>query len=235
MDEKQLTSEMRAAARKTRRGPNCLDEHELAGLASGYEGIDGHDRMQVHLSECSYCLEQVADLAAMADDNVESFVGELTIHKAQALVEQTRDVSHVARWATAAVIVLALGVVYLNTGFQPGISNAPITAPEGFRESRNIGNLKVGPNVLSPNDGSTLKATGGPIEWTEVMGSLYYDVRIVSLDGELIGEQRVTQPHWDVPAGMLHPGNEYYVRVDAFLAEAKRLSSSHVLFTVEPD
>lgn len=233
MDEKQLTSEMRAAARMAQRGPSCLDEHELAALAAGNEGIDGRDRMQAHLSDCSYCLQQVADLAAMANDGVEPFVDEVTTRKAQALVGHTRGVRHVVPWAAAAVILLALGVGYLNTGFQPGINNTPITAPEDYRESRNIGDLKAGPKVLSPIDGSNFKSPGGPIEWTEVVGSLYYDVRIVSLDGELIGEQRVTQSHWDVPTSMLHPGNEYYVRVDAFLAEAKRLSSSHVLFTVE--
>ena len=43
----------------------------------------------------------------------------------------------------------------------------------------------------------------------------------------------MAQNRWALPAELeLQPGAEYYLRVDAFLEEARRLSSRHVRFTI---
>jgi len=70
--------------------------------------------------------------------------------------------------------------------------------------------------------------------WSEVPGALFYDVRLVSLDGDLLLRERVDGTRWLIPNSMkLEPGQEYFVRVDAYLDDARYLSSEHRLFRVE--
>lgn len=233
MNENKLGLELRAIAGKASPGSHCLDEYALAALAAGGDELENRAELEQHLSDCSWCLGRVSELALLQVDDDVIEISEGTLQRALALARRPARTGHPVRWATAAVIVLALGVVYLNQIHRPGIDSALRANPETQRQSRNIGGLDVRPRILSPVEGSQLRNGGEPIRWTEIPDRLYYDVRIVSLDGELIGEQRVTQAHWEVPAGMLQAGAEYYVRVDAYLAEAKRLSSSHVLFSAE--
>jgi hypothetical protein len=70
-------------------------------------------------------------------------------------------------------------------------------------------------------------------QWTEVPGSLFYDVRLVSPDGDLLLRERVEGTRWLIPEHLqLQAGQEYFVRVDAYLSDAKYLSSEHRVFTV---
>jgi len=73
----------------------------------------------------------------------------------------------------------------------------------------------------------------GVFRWTAVSNSLYYQLRIVSDEGDLVWQGRVDGTHWVLPAGLsLAPGAEYFVRVDAYLTEAKALNSDYLLFRV---
>ena len=233
MDEKYIGTHLRAVARNARRGPDCLDDYELASLLAASVGTEMRGKLEEHLSECSYCLERVAGLVSPGSETENTEVPEPTLHRARELVRPLHGAGYLARWASAAVIVLALGLLYVNRAEFSGNNPAATSNPDALRQSRSLGDHNVRPRILAPSPGSHLSARGGTIDWTEVNGSLYYDVLVLSLDGEIISESRVTQPHWDVPAGLLQAGADYYVRVDAFLAEATRLSSKHVLFSVE--
>jgi len=233
MDEKSIGEEFRAMANKARPGPDCLDEYDLANVAACEMGSQSRTHYEKHLSDCPHCLGKVTELMAINDISDEYTVSGTTLRRAQELVRHPPLTRRISRWATAAVVVLAFGLA-----FQTGVDRSkvetvsPVTTTT-YRQSRSTGEMDVRPTINQPVEGSQLKVAGAEIEWTKVAGSLYYDVRVVSRDGELVGRQRVAQNHWSVPAGMLQPGDEYYVRVDAYLAEAKRLSSHHVLFTVE--
>jgi hypothetical protein len=69
--------------------------------------------------------------------------------------------------------------------------------------------------------------------WTEVAGSPYYDVRIVTDDGAVVVRERVAGTTWQPPAQLrLQPGAEYFVHVDAYPSGDKAVSSDHVPFRV---
>ena len=58
--------------------------------------------------------------------------------------------------------------------------------------------------------------------WTEVADSLYYDLRIVRDDGDLVWHERVAGNRWSLPEGLsLQDGTEYFVRVDALMDNAR--------------
>ncbi len=91
--------------------------------------------------------------------------------------------------------------------------------------------------VISPADGENIKPRNLEVRWTEVRGSLHYDIQVVNAEGFILWRDRVEGTSWTPPASdLLKPGMDYYVRVDAYLAEANNVSSEHVLFTVaEPE
>jgi hypothetical protein len=87
--------------------------------------------------------------------------------------------------------------------------------------------------VLSPAAGAAVDRRQLDFRWNPVPGTPYYDVRIVSDDGELIATDRVTATAWRPPAELpLHPGAGYYVQVDAYPLGNKALSSEHTAFRV---
>jgi hypothetical protein len=72
--------------------------------------------------------------------------------------------------------------------------------------------------------------------WTEVPGSLFYDVRLLDPDGEVLLRERVETTRWLIPDKLhLQAGGEYYVRVDAYLDDERFLSSEHVVFHVRSE
>jgi len=67
-----------------------------------------------------------------------------------------------------------------------------------------------------------------------VPGSLYYDIRLVDAEGFMIWQDRVEDTQRNLPSHLeLLSGEQYFVRVDAYLAEAKSVSSRHVQFTIK--
>jgi hypothetical protein len=87
--------------------------------------------------------------------------------------------------------------------------------------------------VLVPGAGGAVDAQRAQFRWTEVAGSPYYEVRIVTDDGAVVIRERVTGTAWQLPSQVqLQPGAEYFVHVDAYPSGDKAVSSDHVPFRV---
>jgi hypothetical protein len=69
--------------------------------------------------------------------------------------------------------------------------------------------------------------------WSEVAGTPYYDVRIVTDAGDVVVQERVAGTSWQPEARLdLRPGAEYFVLVDAYPEGDKAVSSHHVPFRI---
>jgi hypothetical protein len=69
--------------------------------------------------------------------------------------------------------------------------------------------------------------------WSEVAGTPYYDVRIVTDAGDVVVQERVAGTNWQPQARLdLQPGAEYFVLVDAYPEGDKAVSSHHVPFRI---
>jgi hypothetical protein len=103
-----------------------------------------------------------------------------------------------------------------------------------LRETRSVNSTVPGPSFLSPVESPATIPTGYSFRWTPVANSRFYQVRIVSDSGDLLWQERVTGTEWKIPAGThLSPGAEYFVRVEAFLADTRSLKSEYLPFQVE--
>jgi hypothetical protein len=103
----------------------------------------------------------------------------------------------------------------------------------GPTSTRTLKSASVGLQVLSPGAGTAVDPQRLSFSWTEVLGTPYYDVRIVTDVGDVVIQQRVTGTTWRPPAPLdLQPGAEYYVHIDAYPSGDKAMSSDQVPFRV---
>jgi len=218
--------------------PSCPRGEELAALLEGNLEHADRARLEDHLANCNYCRSTIVVLARLwrGEENVP--VPEILMARAERLGKQVapRRVRHAPKWAAAAVVVLSLVAVLSqvrNSG--PGLLDSLQTSSgEQARQVRNVDPSYRGPKVLYPLEGSRMSPGNLTFRWTEVPGSLYYDIRVVDAEGYVLWQERVKTTAATLPAHLAFvSGEPYFVRVDAYLAEAKSVSSSHVKFVYQ--
>ena len=110
------------------------------------------------------------------------------------------------------------------------VGNGAVMDP---RTTRNVGATAMTLQLRSPEPGVIVKMDELVFRWHAVDDSLYYDIRIVTGSGGLVTEQRVQHTEWKLSDDIeLSPDTDYFVRIDAFLPDARTISSDHVRFRV---
>jgi anti-sigma factor RsiW len=234
MNPDHLTSLLAAgAAADPTRSPACPDEYQIAGYVDG--GLDEASRKQVelHLAQCSGCLALVGLLCRERDaDAIEPVPQDVPAQeRAQAAKRPQRRWRLAPHWAAAATLVLAVPLLLqLGRNVDRGAEGQGRPDPPA---TRTLASPAVGLQVLAPGAGAAVDPRRMSFRWTEVSGTPYYDVRIVTDTGDVIIQQRVTGTTWQPPAQVnLQPGAEYFVHVDAYPSGDKAVSSDHVLFRI---
>ena len=213
----------------------CPDDYQVAAYVDGELADQARVRFEQHLADCDLCNGRVGLLSGLRDTLPAERVPELLLARVRRLGNASQQVEtrHGRHWAAAAAVVLAVSGVLYSTSMPEAPDPVPYGEVATSRTSPTATESALIPRVLSPGDGSTIDPERLIFSWTDVPGSLYYDIQIVNDEGDLVFEARVTDTQWGPQADMqLSPGAEYFVRIDAFLAEAKTLSSDHVVFKV---
>lgn len=222
------------------RTPQCLDDHQIAAAVDGNLNWSDRDSFERHVADCTFCVTRLGTLNRLSTEPAREPVADITLAHARRLLQRARIKRYAPRWAAAAVVVLAVTLAFdryssNDSGAESSASSLSPVATQGvnFRQSRNIDADALRPNILAPLDGVSIDVSTARFRWTEIPGSLYYDIRIVTGDGDMVWQDRVTDTEWGLPGHLdLEPGAEYYVRVDAYLAETKSVNSRHVLFKI---
>lgn len=243
MDIERLAQDLRhAATSRLLRTQECPDVHDLAAAAAGTLAAEVREQMQTHLADCDYCIARIGELARLPADGEPEALPDLLLARARRLAAGDRRSSRLPGlafrpWAAAAVLVLAL-VVIVQQPWVPRVDDAvppdiATAAGDNPPAARRIDPDAVRPLITSPAPGSTIRLADAQLSWTPIDGGLYYEVFILSEDGDVLWQRQVNGTSLELQvAPALEPGLEYFARVDAYLAEARRVSSSHVVFTV---
>jgi anti-sigma factor RsiW len=222
-----------AAAADSSRSVACPDEQEIAGYVDG--GLDEVTRkkFELHLADCTRCLELVGLLCRERDADAIEPVTHEVVTRAHTVVTKgpQRRWRPVPQWAAAAALVLAVPLL-LQLGRSPDRSAEGQGRPDP-PSTRTLASTTAGLQVLSPAAGTAVDPQRPTFSWTEVVGTPYYDVRIVTDVGDVVIQQRVTGTTWRPSSQLkLQPGAEYYVHIDAYPSGDKAVSSDHVPFRV---
>lgn len=207
----------------------CLPPQGLAAFLDGALCEAEHAAAEAHLADCGFCLGQLAALLRSMEDAMPPAVPETLRAQAERLgVRPARGIPRAFHWAAAAMLVLALGLV--ATQRPPGTADS---AAESVHQTRYVDQDALQPRLLAPAEGSVIQPLEQVFHWSGVPGALFYDVRLVGPDGDLLLRERVEETRWLIPKQLqLESGIDYFVRIDAYLSDARYLSSEHVLFTV---
>jgi len=239
MDRSELRYLLKQPVKLAERNLGCPDDYELASYMEGGLSERDHISFERHLSDCDFCLERVGLLGRAKDIEHVNGVSELLLARSRKLAQdgghKRNGLRYAPRWAAAAVVVLTFGL--LMSLESPNRNSpeltSPVTRSPAMRQQRNIDPYALLPQVISPTDGSTINPTTQQFTWVPIRDSLFYQVRIVSDVGNLVWQERVNGTQWRLPLGLsLHGNAEYFVRVDAYLTEAKSLNSDYVVFKV---
>jgi len=242
MNEHRITQLFRLKSSEVpERTYSCPDDECITEYFEGTLDDQKRTGLKTHLVDCRFCMARVGNLERLADEGEANRVPGTVLADAKGLVKQSLPARtwHSPAWAAAALVVLTLSVITM-LGIPPGKNlNVPSSdvqhIPSLPRQLRSLDPAALKPSIISPVDGASIGSGELEIRWTGVRGSLHYDIQLVNAEGFIIHRDRVEDTtEWKPPAShLLESGRAYYVRVDAYLAEANSVSSDHILFTVE--
>jgi anti-sigma factor RsiW len=215
------------------RSAACPDEHEIAGYVDGELDAAARQRVEGHLADCGHCLELVGLLCREhGAGGTEPACAEIATPARDPAARSPRRPWWLApQWAAAATLILAVPLL-LQLGRNPDRGAGEQESPEP-RATRMLAPTPAGLQVLAPGAGAAVDGRRLSFRWTDVAGTPYYDVRIVTDAGDVVVQQRVTGTTWQPTAQLgLQPGAEYFVHVDAYPAGDKPVSSGHVPFRI---
>lgn len=254
MNEKKLGRLLRAKKITVpSRGWRCPDETQIAGYVDGRLAVSDKNRLDSHLAECDYCLGQVAALLRLEGAPMPDNVPPALLARARDLVPAPAPPTMwpVVRWGAIAAVTACIAVVTtvwyqrqdretfvpappstqapaISTPAPPKVA-PPATTP---REVRTVKPAGPSLELLAPREGSALAPGTLEFRWTRVPANLFYEIRVMTADGDLVWEGRAEGNQTRLPENVqLVSGTKYFVSVRAFLPDGKTLTSPVVGFT----
>jgi hypothetical protein len=214
------------------RTQDCPDEHLIAGYVDGTLDTESCRALEEHVGGCGHCIALVGLLGRERRTDAIEPVPDEIVAQACALVtkERPRTWRLAPHWAAAAALVLAVPLLIQLGRVDRGVEGQGRPEPPA---TRTLVPSTSPLRVLSPGAGAVVDAGQLSFRWSEVQGSPFYDVRIVTDAGDIVVRQRVTGTSWRPPAQLeLRRGAEYFVHIDAYPSGEKALGSDHVPFRV---
>ena len=218
MDRKHMISLLqRSAAANLERTPFCPGDEEIAAFVDGTLTESRAESVQHHLPDCPACIQRVGLITRLlrTTDND---------HPAELKTAPGPMYATASRWAVAASVLIAVA----------WFAWMPTQEDQDRRTTRALESTLPQPEILAPMPGIAAGRDNLVIRWTEVPESLYYEVRIVSDAGDLVSLHRVDAAEWTLDDETdLGSGQEYYIRVDAYLTDSQSIRSDHIPFRVK--
>lgn len=212
-----------------RRTWRCPDEMRLAAYVD--HRLIGRDqaRLERHLAGCGYCLGQVAALARLQDEPLPEDIPDSVIARARELAPGKAMARWKPTWGWGAVATTAcLALVATFWVRQP--QSGALLPQESMRKAPDRAGA---PTLLFPREGTVVPRGVIEFRWSPVEHTLYYEVFVLSADGDLVWEDRADGTKVRLPGNtLLAAGQKYYVSVNASMRDGRSLKSPVVAFQV---
>jgi hypothetical protein len=228
----------------------CPDDQTIAAYVDKALRRNRKARVEIHLSKCERCRLIVADVVKLQRE-LELPVP--LVEFARRPAQYAPAVSAGFRWiwapaAALAFIVLITGTIGLLREPQkllvtaPPPPSAPMIAKAESLTSRNIPLQQIlrkpqrseaFPVILSPQQYSIVVRENLEFNWTPVSRSRYYEIRVVTSDGDLLWEGQTEKSVLHLPSEIVLKRGSYFVWITAYLANGRVAKSSPVRFVVK--
>ncbi|PWT94345.1 MAG: hypothetical protein C5B55_02915 [Blastocatellia bacterium] len=259
MDENELTALLSSKTIEARRTWRCPDANQLAAYVQKELGTEKRRRLELHLADCTACLQTIAFLATEDDSNL--LVPPQIVASARALVSNRPSRVWDWRWAiataTACLLVTVTFIIY-KSRVQPTSKPVDLVAentepvrpgvtPTGTSKVENKSvtakpiesrapTVRGSRNNLQPiltlsHDGSVIRGKLQSMRWNAVPDASFYEIKVVTDDGGPVLTQTTNNTQLEIKTDSLAPG-KYFVTVVAHLAGDRSVRSEPVSFRV---
>lgn len=229
---------------------NCPNDETVAGYVDSALGESQMARVQRHLAGCAYCRSLVADVVKQGRRTDAPETPAVLLERARALVAPKRK-RWVWNWVpvTAAGVLAsaAIAVIFLKTPQSLPLPewSAPTVpilleskptiqvAPPVAETLRKPVSLEPSPAIIFPHPDDVISRQRLEFRWNAVRDSMYYHIRVLTTDGDLVWEADSIGTYIKFPDRMSLNGGKYFVLVSAVLRNGRPAKSSPVEFQVE--
>jgi Putative zinc-finger len=232
-----------------RRRWNCPGDLMIAAYADGTLGQLKKSWVEFHLAGCQRCRLLVAEVIK-AQRETDLPLPPLKLKwKAISLAER-KPASQRWVWAPAGVLaaiaLLAVFSVMLRKPERlivvaPPAPSAPLIAkaePAATHSApvreieRKRASLQLFPSVILPQPDSVVRRERLEFGWKPILHSRYYEVRIVTSDGDLVWEGQTEKSDLQPPSDVAMRDGSYFVWITAYLADGRVAKSPPVKFLI---
>jgi len=215
----------------------CPEDQLIAAYFEGTLGSVERGRLRNHLVECRYCQARLGNLARSTRSREDPHVPAHVLAQAKQMGKRAtpqRQSWRAPALAAAAILILAITLVFSGQWRQsPGNAATQPLIPSGEQETRQLRSLGRFPSqiqIVEPTPGAVLTPDVA-VRWVGVPGSDRYEIFILSANGDVVWSERLHATDWSPrEAQGLIPGDRYYLRVEATLADGTIVSSRHMDF-----
>jgi Putative zinc-finger len=208
----------------------CPDEMRLAAFVEQRLAGSEQARVEAHVAGCDYCLGQVGALERLQDAAPPDEVPPRMLAAARALlIGGSRAAKPAWYWGAAAATTACLVlVVTFGVRSPQAVLDSP---PQTVRSTAD--HATTTPELTFPREAAIVPRAALEFRWNRVERALFYEVRVVTADGDLVWETRADQTEARMPAAVrLANGERFYVSVSAGLPEGKTVKAHVVGFQV---
>lgn len=237
----------------------CLSESDVAEFIDGTLTEYRNRQVQLHLDRCGECRNQVGTLIRSRRITLGDELDPSLMTRAIAARDSARSAPARSRgwsWATATFAIASVAVMFAVLLW---LHRAPhLSSVASLRGKADTSAAALASSAISPieTSGRSHRRSDVPrgkplrgelvvlaplqessvdrlpvIRWRPIEHAMYYDVRLLSADGDVIWQEKVDSDRASIPPQLaLLPGNEYFVLVRAYLAEGKTIDSRAVGF-----
>jgi hypothetical protein len=199
---------------------------DLAAYIDGGLTAQERGRLENHLAGCDYCLGQIAAITQMQEAELPQ-VDPIVLRRARPIpqVKTRSQWAQAWRWAAVSTAAACLALT-ITLWVRPSQRTESDTVRTGNVQPTTI-------EMVAPRDGSAVRRVDVEFRWTPVNRAIFYDIRVLSADGDLVWQSRSDNPAARPPAGVKFTvGQRYFVLVSAWLPEGKTIKSSAIGFRV---
>ena len=231
------------------RGWKCPSDEMIASYLDAVLDSPSRSRLESHLADCEYCRTLVAELAKVHRDREMPSLPPGLMQRAVALVPAKSTRMHWL-WAPAAAMAgtafLVITSVVLRSPEQliipspsappgPVIAKsepAPTLSAPAHEVVRKPSSADLLPIVVSPHRGSIVARERLEFQWKTVPHSRYYEIHVVTSEGDLVWEGQSVESVLQPPADVTLIDGSYFVWITAYLENGREAKSAPVKFSL---
>jgi hypothetical protein len=230
------------------RGWKCPQDGVIAAYLDGVADGVGKSRIESHLADCEYCRGLVADVVRLRRFDAPALPFDLV----QKAIAVAKPKSRRARWillpaatvaATAFVVIATLTPrspqqLIVPSPYAPAApvigksEPAPTLNRPGRDVVRKLAPTGLLPALIFPKRDKVVAREQLEFKWKPVPRSRYYEIHVVTSEGDLVWEGQSDRAVLKVPDDLKLKDGPYFVWISAYLDDGQIQKSAPVRFLV---